>query len=241
MSARKDIFARLKTTLDRVHNPTVRYSGADQRIQDGSPALIPERGRSEGPAKTALFVSEAERADADVRRLTHMADVPEVVKRILTEAKITALKAAPDQELQAMDWADTDIAFGRGEGADHIGLSVAYGGVAETGTLVMTSGLNAPTTLNFLPDVHMVVIREQDIAANYEEVWDRLRADAQSDAQSDARADARADANADAPLLPRTVNWITGPSRTADIEQTLLLGAHGPRKLIILLIDAQTS
>jgi len=225
MSARKDIFARLKTTLDRVHNPTVRYSGADQRIQDGSPALIPERGRSEGPAKTALFASEAERADADVRRLAHMADVPGVVKRILTEAKITALKAAPDKTLQAMDWADIGVAFGRGEGSDHIGLSVAYGAVAETGTLVMTSGPRSPTTLNFLPDVHMVLIREEDIAANYEEVWDRLRVEAGSDA----------------PRLPRTVNWITGPSRTADIEQTLLLGAHGPRKLIILLIDAQTS
>ena len=225
MSARKDIFARLKTTLDRVHNPTVRYSGADQRIHDGSPALIPERGRSEGPAKTALFVSEAERADADVRRLAHMGDVPGVVKSILTESKITALKAAPAETLQAMDWANIGVAFGRGEGSDHIGLSVAYGAVAETGTLVMTSGPSSPTTLNFLPDVHMVVIREKDIAANYEEVWDRLRVEAESDA----------------PRLPRTVNWITGPSRTADIEQTLLLGAHGPRKLIILLIDAQTS
>jgi len=225
MSARKDILAPLKTTLDRVHNPTAPYSGADQRIQNGSAPLIPERGRSKGPAKTALFVSEAERADADVRRLAHMDDVPRVVKRILAEAKITELKAAPDQKLQAMDWTDIDVAFGRGEGADHIGLSVAYGAVAETGTRGMTSGHNAPTTLNFLPDVHIVVIREQDIAANYEEVWDRLRADA----------------NPDAPQLPRTVNWITGPSRTADIEQTLLVGAHGPRKLIILLIDAQTS
>jgi len=225
MNARKDIFARLKTTLDRVHNPTVRYSGADQRIQGRVTALIPQRGRSEGPAKTALFVSEAERADTDVRRLAQLSDVPGVVSSILAEAKITALKAAPDETLQAMDWAGVDITFGRGEGLDHVGLSVAYGGVAETGTLVMSSGPRSPTTLNFLPDVHMVVIRAQDIAANYEQIWDRLRTDAKPDA----------------PLLPRTVNWITGPSRTADIEQTLLLGAHGPRKLIILLIDAQTS
>ena len=228
MNARKDILDRLKTTLDRVHNPTVRYSGADQRIQGGATALIPQRGQSEGPAKTALFVDEAGRADADVRRLGQLSDVVEAVNSVLTEAKITALKAVPDETLQAMDWAGVDIAFGRGEGSDHVGLSVAYGGVAETGTLVMTSGPRSPTTLNFLPDVHIVVIREQDIAANYEHIWDRLRMDAKP-GKSGAP---------DVAVLPRTVNWITGPSRTADIEQTLLLGAHGPRKLIILLIDA---
>ena len=225
MSARNEIFARLKSTLDRVHNPTVRYSRADQRIHDGAPDLIPERGRAEGPAKTVLFVSEAETADAVVNRLAGLDQVPRVVKSLLAEIETGALKAAPNPSLQAMDWTGIDIAFGRGEGSDHVGLSMAYAGVAETGTLVMASGPSSPTTLNFLPDVHMVVIREQDIAANYEEVWRRLYSEAKPDA----------------PRLPRTVNWITGPSRTADIEQTLLLGAHGPRKLIILLIDAETS
>jgi L-lactate dehydrogenase complex protein LldG len=37
--------------------------------------------------------------------------------------------------------------------------------------------------------------------------------------------------------MPRNVNWITGPSRTADIEQTLLLGAHGPQRLHIVIVD----
>ncbi|HEY9078605.1 LutC/YkgG family protein [Magnetovibrio sp.] len=225
MSARKDIFARLKTTLDRVHNPTVRYSRADRYIQKGGSHLIPERGRADGAARTALFVSEAEYAAADVRRLARLDDVPDVVKGILNEAKIGAVKIAPDDRLQAMDWSGIEVAFGRGVGSDHAGLSFAYGGVSETGTLVMTSSAQSPTTLNFLPDVHIVVVREETIAANYEEVWNLLRQDAKPDT----------------PRLPRTVNWITGPSRTADIEQTLLLGAHGPRKLIILLIDAEIS
>jgi len=76
---------------------------------------------------------------------------------------------------------------------------------------------DSPTTLNFLPDVHVVILHSTDIEANYEAVWARLRCDEGG--------------------LPRTVNWITGPSRTADIEQTIFLGAHGPRKLVILLID----
>ena len=101
---------------------------------------------------------------------------------------------------------------------DSCGLSVAQFGVAESGTLVLFSGQNNPTTLNFLPPNHMVIVREKDILATYEEGWERLRREAGRN------------------MLPRTINYITGPSRSADIEQTLLLGAHGPKRLHILVL-----
>ena len=97
-------------------------------------------------------------------------------------------------------------------------VSPAFAGVAETGTLVMASGPENPTTLNFLPDNHIVVLQAQDIAGDFESVWARLR---------EARGKG---------AMPRTLNMITGPSRSADIEQTLLLGAHGPRNLHIVLV-----
>ncbi|MCW8916492.1 MAG: LUD domain-containing protein [Magnetovibrio sp.] len=222
MSARKAIFARLKRTLDEVHNPTVRISGADQRIREANANIIPARGQTEGPARAAMFVSEAEAADAEVMRLAALADVPRFVHDILIQAGASQIKAAPHPQLQDLDWTGVGIHYGRGENSDHIGLSVALAGVAETGTLVLASGPQSPTTLNFLPDVHVVVLEEENIAANYEAVWATLRAQ-----------------KTEGPVMPRTVNWITGPSRTADIEQTLLLGAHGPRKLIILLIDGK--
>lgn len=225
MSARADILGRLKTTLDQMDDLSMRAARADQRIRDAAPVLLPQRGQAKGAAKIALFMDEAQRADADVRSLASVADVPQVVATILKEAGCTKLKAAPHKTLQAMDWADVDVSYGRGAGEDHVGLSVAYAGVAETGTLVMVSGPATPTTLNFLPDIHVVVLHNEQIYANYEEVWAKLRREAKPEV----------------PMMPRTVNWITGPSRTADIEQTLLLGAHGPRKLIILLIDAQVT
>ena len=91
--------------------------------------------------------------------------------------------------------------------------------VAETGTLVLTSGPDNPTTLNFLPDTHIVVVDAKDIAGDYETVWH-----------------ARCARHYGEGALPRTVNLITGPSRSADIEQTLILGAHGPRRLHVMVV-----
>ena len=74
--------------------------------------------------------------------------------------------------------------------------------------------------LNFLPVNHIVVLRAEQITGAYEEGWRRLRADGE-----------------DGAFMPRTVNLITGPSRTGDIEQRLQLGAHGPRRLHIIIVD----
>jgi len=227
-SARTQIMGRLKATLDKRHNPTVRLSGADQRMKAPVPGLVPKRGQSEGLARIELFADEARRVEAQVVRVDTMADVPAAAQRAVRDAGATRLKIAPHPQLEALDWTGQDVAFGIGHGDDAVGLSMAYAGIAETGTLVLRSGSDTPTTLNFLPDVHMVVVRAGDIEACYEDVWARLRAAASEGGR------------ADKPVMPRTVNWITGPSRTADIEQTILLGAHGPRKLVILLVDEAT-
>ena len=84
--------------------------------------------------------------------------------------------------------------------------------------MFLVSGPENPTTLNFLPEAHTVLIEASDIVGSYEEAWDRLRAIYGKGA------------------LPRTVNLISGPSRTADIEQTIVRGAHGPRRLLVLIL-----
>jgi L-lactate dehydrogenase complex protein LldG len=84
---------------------------------------------------------------------------------------------------------------------------------------MLISGAHTPTTLNFLPETHIVVVRRDQVVATYEDGWDRLKAAAKTEA------------------LPRTVNFVTGPSRTADIEQHIELGAHGPRRLHIVLVE----
>ena len=120
---------------------------------------------------------------------------------------------APDPGLDDIPWETRPllrIRRGRAEPEDAVSLTPCFAAVAETGTLMLVSGAKTPTTLNFLPDTHIAVVRAGQIVASYEDGWDRLRA---------ATVPA-----APAPGLPRTVNFITGPSRTGDIEQRIVLG-----------------
>ena len=108
----------------------------------------------------------------------------------------------------------------RAEPGDAVSLTPCLAAVAETGTLMLVSGPQTPTTLNFLPDTHIVVVYAEQVVATYEDGWDLLRTHGE---------------------MPRNVNFITGPSRTGDIEQRIQLGAHGPRRLHIVLIEGAES
>ena len=128
---------------------------------------------------------------------------------------------APSPLLSRYDWAShkaLSLRQGRAEASDQVAVTGAFAGIAETGTLVTASGPDHPVTLNLLPDTHIVVLRESDIVGGYEDVWVRLRVRYGKGG------------------MPRTVNTITGPSRTGDIEQTIELGAHGPRRMHILVV-----
>src|SRR5205823_11592224 len=134
------------------------------------------------------------------------AEVPAEVARYLAAENLPAeLVMAPDPALDAIPWGERpllQIRRGRAEAGDAVSLTPCLAAIAETGTLMLVSGEATPTTLNFLPDTHIVVLRAGQVVAGYEDGWDLLRA--------------RFGAS-----LPRTVNFITGPSRTGDIEQRI--------------------
>jgi len=96
-------------------------------------------------------------------------------------------------------------------------LTLAYAGIAETGSLVMLSGAATPMSSNFLPDHFICLLKTRDILSSMEALWSRM--------DDEQRA------------MPRAVNIITGPSRTADVEQIIQLGAHGPRRVHVILWD----
>jgi L-lactate dehydrogenase complex protein LldG len=127
------------------------------------------------------------------------------------------LVMAPDPALERSDWPEMlEIHRGRAEDADAVGLTSAFAGIAETGSLMLLSGPQTPTTVAFLPETSIVALPAERVLRAYE---DGLRLAREQQA------------------LPRSINFITGPSRAGDIEQSLQLGAHGPKRLLILLLD----
>src|SRR5207249_9562565 len=180
----------------------------------------------------------AEEVQTTVARVASQHDIPGEVARYLAAENLPAeLVMAPDPQLDAIPWDQRpllQIRRGRAEAGDAVSLTPCLAAVAETGTLLLVSGADTPTTLNFLPDTHIVVLHAGQVVASYEDGWDLLRARHLPNPRPQAREGVRHDSGgrvgADGPqALPRTVNLITGPSRTGDIEQRIQLGAHGPR------------
>jgi len=225
-TARDDIFATIRRSLGVAGSEQIRREIVADRLQRAPRGVIPERGRDDGPERLATFRREAEAAFATVAEVGPSADVPGAVADYLRSHNLPAtVRMGADPRFAKMPWSETalEVSQGRSEGADLNAVSHAFGGVAETGTLVMVSGPESPSTLNFLPDNHIVVLAAKDIAGDYETVFARVR-------YTYGKGE-----------MPRTVNFITGPSRSADIEQTLLLGAHGPRRLHIVIVHGDAS
>jgi len=221
MSAREDIFRNIRRSLGVTGNERIRRHIVAERIENAPRGIIPARGQVSGEALIALFRAQAEAALATVAELSSPAEIPQTVAEYLRNHNLPAtIRIGEDERLTTLPWESTGLAVSHGpsDGTDVNALSHAFAGVAESGTLALVSGPHNPTTLNFLPDNHIVVLRAQDLAGDYESVWARIRATYGKG------------------TMPRTVNFITGPSRSGDIEQTMLLGAHGPRRLHVLFV-----
>lgn len=221
MSARAAIFGKIRRSLGVSSEDLRRNATVDDRLTRAPKGVIPARGQLPDAERVALFVTMAERVAATVVRVADAAAIPPAVAAYLRQRNLpAAVRMGDDPLLTGLAWGRTPIEVKRGasDGTDAVGVSHALAGVAESGTLVLASGSDNPTTVNFLPESHIVVVKAEDVAGDYEAVWDRLRA-------GYGRG-----------TLPRTINWITGPSRSADIEQTILIGAHGPRRLHIIVV-----
>ena len=216
MSASRD---RIFSDIAKVLGPRVqaRMAEAERRIASPRAGVIPARGQGD---KLAVFTAEALLADATIDEARGAPEVPALVAGYLAGHSVAPIiKAAPG--LKTFPWRQhLEVAFGAADPADAVGVSGAFAGIAETGTVMLLSGPECPTTLGFLPETHIVVLNAGHIVGAYEDAWARLRVERPN-------------------AMPRSVNWITGPSRTADIEQTLFLGAHGPRRLHIVIVRDQ--
>lgn len=194
-----------------------RQAVVAQRLAHPSPSLVPRRAADDEGTR-AQFEQRVRDAAATLETALTWADVADCVATYLRDHNLpSSVAVAPDSRLDGLDdHGLLDVRRGVALPQDLVGVTVAVAGVAETGTVALTSGDQTPTSLNFLPDVQIVCVSAADIVGGYESVWTHLR-------QRDA--------------VPRTLNMVTGPSRTGDIEQTIQLGAHGPRQVHVIVVD----
>ncbi len=229
MDTRDRILGHIRKGLGR-SGPVSSDEAAALRagLANPKPNLVPARSQVDRFDQIELFVAMAEEAAATVDRVGRLEDVPKAVSSYLASQNLPSdIVMAPDESLDTIPWDDRgmlSIRRGVPEPSDEVGLSATFSAIAETGSLMVTSGPHHPSSLNLLPDTHVVVVREDQIVGAQEDGWVRLRKSVEENGG-----------------LPRTVLFITGPSRSADIEQTLLMGAHGPRRLHIVLVESRDS
>ena len=199
------------------------------RLAALAPNLRPARGADDASV-ASRFTSEAGRAGTDLRHAAHAHEIPAIVAAYLREQNMPGdIRVSGGALSAAIPWAEEpvlSVTTGAAEPGDTASLSIALCAIAETGTLMMTSSPENPTLLNYLPFVHIAVVPEDRIVGSLETAWSILRD--QSGMHDQSASENR--------HMPRMINLITGPSRTADIEQELLMGAHGPQKHMIIIL-----
>jgi L-lactate dehydrogenase complex protein LldG len=219
--AREDIIGGIRHSLRRGPLDAARSAALEARLKAHRRNLIPARAAAlDHDGQVKLFIAMAEEVHTTIACVRHAADVPDAVADYLSRRNLPSrLVMTPDPQLDEIPWGQRpmlEIRMGRAEDSDAVGVTACFAAIAETGTLMLLSGPESPTRNNFLPDTHIVVMHKRQVVAAYEDGFAKLR----------ERGD-----------MPRTVNFISGPSRTGDIEQRLELGAHGPRRLHIVVID----
>jgi L-lactate dehydrogenase complex protein LldG len=215
------ILGAIRRGLRRGPLPADQAAMIRGRLETHPRQLIPARSRLPRKEQIDLFVANVEKEFGTVTRVPDAAEVPGAIADYVAAQNLPGdLVMAPHPDLQAIDWSSRPlltIREGRAQASDMVSVQHGFAAIAETGTLMLPSAPERPTTLNVLTDTEVVILRASRVVGAFEEAWDLLRADLGG--------------------MPRNVMLVTGPSRSADIEQTLELGAHGPRRLHIVLID----
>lgn len=209
-TSRDAILARVKAALG---DETVRasYQELAQRMLTSPIAARPRVDDD----YVASFVAKAQANLFTVERIVSMQLLVPAVHAVLAETN-----AAPDfsvsPALTHLDWPrDWQIHVGAGRKVEHLSVTLAQAGIAETGSVIFRSAADRPTTLNFLPDIHIAVLRSSDIVRYPEDAWTLFKDED----------------------WPRTVNFIAGPSRTADVGGTIVRPAHGPKAVHLILVE----
>ncbi len=220
--ARAHVFAKLKAALKDCPAAADRRANVEQRLASPPKHPLPSRVDKSPADLRAQFRAFLEGQSATVLDVIGAGAVPVAIMEYLRANNLPQeVHSGDDPYLASLPWNTATTLqrhIGPATANDVVGLSHAIAAIAETGTLALASGPDNPVTLNFVPENHIIVVEEAHLYGPYEQAWARLR-------ERFGKA-----------KMPRTVNFISGPSRTADIGGKLVTGAHGPRRLCVILV-----
>ena len=204
---------------ERQHKPA--QPGPDERA--AVDAHLASHPRSPAPRDEWDFqVRFRERASSLASTIDAAAEITDVPARVAAYLRERGLpmRAVSWREFAELDWAGSgvEVEARSARGDDMVGITGACCAIAETGTLVTLSGADTPPSVSLLPETHIAVLDASRIVRSMEDAWQLIRGGHAT--------------------LPRAVNFISGPSRTADIEQTVTLGAHGPYRVHIVIVGS---
>jgi L-lactate dehydrogenase complex protein LldG len=220
--ARRDaVISKIREGLG-AGDTALRRAAVAERLGAPPAPLVPARAKGSREEQRQLLRTYLEGQSATMIEVAAADEVPKAIGAYLRSTNLPLrVRVGDDAYLGKLAW-DREPALERRKGRavadDEVGLAHAVAAVAETGTLVLAAGGDNPVTLGFLPDTSIVVVEENDLVGGYEGAWEKIRARFGKGA------------------MPRTVNFISGPSRTADIGGQLVMGAHGPRRLAVILV-----
>jgi L-lactate dehydrogenase complex protein LldG len=217
-SARDTMLARVRSALGKKLPDAQAKANAEAYVTTHRHGPRPQMP----PDLRARFIERARDMSSTVESIGAMSDVPQAIARYLDTL-------APDiggesragvcwPEFATLDWSTAGLSIEPRPtlGNDRMGITGCFCAIAETGTILITSGAATPTATALLPDTHVAIVRAERIVSGMEEAFALIRTEQGA--------------------MPRALNLISGPSRTGDIEQTIVLGAHGPFRVHLLVI-----
>lgn len=214
MTARDDILARLRTRLGRnAQNTEVARQAMGEVL-----ARHPGGPRPSQPAdRLAYFRLRSEALSTTIDEVAAFSEAPAAVADYLNRNGLP-LEGGLAPGLSGLPWAEAGLRFEPrgGRPDDLVGITGCFCAIAETGTLMLCSSRDTPAALSLLPETHIALVPASRIVAAMEDAWQLARDELGR--------------------LPRAVNFVSGPSRTGDIEQTIVLGAHGPYRVHVVVI-----
>jgi L-lactate dehydrogenase complex protein LldG len=218
------MLAQIRSALSRRSSDAERRRGVEERLARPPAPLLPQRARLPVAERIAQFERLLGAQGTNAIAAAEKALIPTAIADYLRGHDLPLrLRKGADAYLSALPWPEAgDLTLaedGPADPEDQVGLSRAIAGVAETGTLVLASGPDNPVTLAFLPETHIVVLSREAIVGSYEDAIGLL------------------EAQLGPGEMPRTLNFVTGASRTGDIGGRIVMGAHGPRRLAVVIVD----